>query len=839
MFYTKTTKKCLEDLNTSEKGLSKSEAEERILEYGKNIITVKGEPFWKKIIEPFKSVFMLVLFVAAVVSFLHKDYADAIIIFSIILINATIYYAQIFSTDRVLKSLKEHDKNKVSVFREKEIISLDAIELVPGDVIVLEEGEKIPADARLLNTESFRVDESQLTGESFPIEKQIKPIDIDKEIYEQTNMIFQGSFVVGGSATALVVATGNDTEFGKLATLSVNQAETSPVQKKIDNLISIIIRSVAAIAFVALLLSIYRGMSLSEGIKYVLALSVSAVPESLPVAITVVLVLGMRRMAKKKSLIKTTDAIETVGSLTVIATDKTGTLTKNKLTLQRIWSYNKNENDLINVVQKATNHTESKVSDPLDIALLEYLNAQQVKESGAKLISKLPFDQDFAMSGNLFQTNNQSQLFIKGSPESILSRSNLTEKQHASVMSELHSMAGKGLRVIAFAHVNNVDKINSFKELAKHNLEFDGLVAVADVLRPEAKESIKIAQKAGIKVCMITGDHFETSFHIGKELGLVKHRDQVFDCKKIKDLSDNELSEVIDNINVFSRVTPENKYRILTVLKQKNIVAMTGDGVNDVPALTNAHVGIAMGSGASIAKDAGDMILLDSNFKSIVEAVHEGRTTYSNIKRMVAYLLSTNAGEVLVAIGSLIIGIPVPLLPVQILWVNLVTDTCLVIPLGLEPRRKRNMNQPPQKPNGPLFSNFMISRIILVAVIMSIVTLTLYIDSMQHNSQDYARTVAFQTLIVMQWASAFCYRSDYESFFGNLKRFSLAFYIGLFIAIVMQLLAMSDLLRPLLHLVPISTSDMLVSSFVAITVTVVIVEVHKFIGRRYFKKGAK
>ncbi|PKL31261.1 hypothetical protein CVV43_03310 [Candidatus Saccharibacteria bacterium HGW-Saccharibacteria-1] len=839
MYYTKTVKKCLEELNTNEKGLSASEVSERTKIYGKNIIYVKGEPIWKKILKPFANILMLILFIAAGVSLLHEDYADSLIILSIIFINAMIYYVQSFSTERILKALSEHEKNKVNVYREKTIIEVDLADLVPGDVLKLSEGEKIPADARVIESNSFRVDESQLTGESFPINKQTDPIDSDKEVYEQTNMIFQGSFVIGGSAVALVVATGNNTEFGKLAKLSTPKTDVSPVQKKIDNLISTIIKAVMIIAIVAFVLSIYRGMDFADGLKYVLALSVSAVPESLPVAITVILVLGIRRMAKKHSLVKNTSAIETIGALTVIATDKTGTLTQNKLTLRQIWSLGDSEDQLLRTLRMSVNLSESATGDPLDIAITDYVKSIAEDYKGHILMTKLPFNQEFSMSGNVFKSGDQLDLFIKGSPESILSRSRLSVGEHSKAMQQLHTMAGNGLRVIALAHVKNIQKDITFESIDDLDVVFDGLIAVSDVLRLEAKESISIAKDAGIKVCMITGDHFETSFHIGKELGLVHNKNQVFDCKKMKDLSDKELSKIIDNINVFSRVTPENKYRILTLLKKNNIVAMTGDGVNDVPALVKSHIGIAMGSGASIAKDAGDIILLDNNFTSIICAINEGRTIYANIKRMVAYLLSTNAGEMLVAICALIIGVPIPLLPVQILWVNLVTDTCLVIPLGLEPSRRHNMNQTPQRPDGPLFSKFMISRIILVSIIMAAVTLSVYMYMLQDKPHDYARTVAFQTLVVMQWISAFCYRSDYESFFGNIKRFSLGFYIGLFIAVLMQVIALFSPLGDLLHLSPVAINDIAISTLIAIIVPLLFIEAHKFIGRRYFKKGSK
>ena len=839
IFYTKTIKESLEELGSNSNGLSKTEVADRLAQYGPNRIKVKGTPLWRTIVEPFANIFMAVLSLAAIVSVLHGAVIDAWIIFAIMMINAIIFYVQKFSTDRILRSLQKHDPLLVDVLRDNNTVRVDYSDIVPGDIILLDEGDKVPADARLIETNSFRVDEAQLTGESLPVDKSTDELSQDKEVYEQTNMVFQGSFVVGGSATALIVSTGNNTEFGKLAAISVSASEPSPVQKKIDKLVSKIIKIIAVIGLIVFALTIYRGIDLAEGIRYVLAVSVSAVPESLPVAITVVLVLGMRRMAKHNALVKVMKAIETIGGLTVIATDKTGTLTKNKLTVQQIWNPKDDKDQLITSLLKSINHSDSKIHDPLDIAISDYVASKKSINKDNNLVKSFPFDQDYSMSGNLLKDSKNFKLWVKGAPESIMSRCRLPKKQREAINSMLHSYAGNGFRVIALAHSDNTKSIDNFSELGDSvNFSFDGLVAIADVLRPEAKKAINDAKKAGVKVCMVTGDHFETAYHIGRELGLVDNNSQVFDSRNMSKMSDKELETKIDNIRVFSRVIPENKHRILTILKRNNITAMTGDGVNDVPALVSAHVGVAMGSGASIAKDAGDIILLDNNFKSIVHAIHEGRTIYSNIKRMVAYLLSTNAGEVLVTLGALISGIPIPLLPVQILWVNLVTDTFLVIPLGLEPGEKRNMQRPPQSPSAPLFSRFMISRIVLVAIMMGILTLGIYAIELPKSGYEYARTVAFQSIVVMQWSSAFCYRSDYESLLTRIKKFSLVFYIGLFMAILMQILAMnSGIGQSLLHITPISAGDIIKYSLIALFIPVIVVEIHKFIGRRFFNKG--
>lgn len=834
LYYTKTVHQTLKELQASEYGLPTSEAEERLKLHGANVINVKGDPLWRKLVEPFANVFMGVLFIAAIISLYHHAVLDALIILAIMAASATIYYIQRFSTERILRSLQKHNPQKVEVIRDSKTIEVDASELVPGDVIILHEGDKIPADARIITAQSLRVDESQLTGESQPISKQEDELRGDREVYEQTNMLFQGSFIVAGEARAVVTTTGNDTEFGQLAGLTQDATTESPVQRKIDRLISQIIAVVAGIALIAFGLSLMRGVDIGESFRLVLALSVSAVPESLPVAISVVLVLGMRRMAAKKALVRTMRSIESIGVITTIATDKTGTLTKNLLTVQAIWRppFSKHAT-FLDILAKSINNTGQKMHDPLDSAFDRYVTNEHVKRPRQAALQILPFDQATAMSGNIWHKGSDYELAVKGAPEHILARSDLSENEHEYATTELHRLTASGYRVIALAHLPLKKSIGSFNDLPKkEKLTFVGFVAIADVLRPEAKSAIKAAQTAGVTVRMITGDHFETAYHIGRQLGMVHSRNQVFDSRRMGVMSDEELEKVIDEIRVFSRVVPEHKYRILSLLKKRNITAMTGDGVNDVPALTSAHVGVAMGSGASIAKDAGDIILMDDDFKSIVDAMREGRTIYSNIRRMLFYLLATNAGEVLVTIGALIAGVPVPLLPVQILWINLVTDTSMVIPLGLEPGEKANMRRKPNRPDAPILSKFLVSRMILIALTMATLTLAIYIFYGSQYGYEYGRTIAFSALVVMQWANAFCTRSDEESLFVRLRVFSRPFYIGFTIAVTLQVLALFGPLGSLLHITPVTIGDLVITGVIAFTTPVLLSEIHKWVGRR-------
>lgn len=835
LFYQQTPEETLRDVSSSLEGLSRAEVTHRLEKYGPNEIKIKGEPLWKKIVEPFASVFMGVLFLAAAISLLHQAYFDAIIIAVIMLTSAIIFYIQSFSTERILRSLQKKSNQVVEVTRGGELHRIDTAQLVPGDIIHLDEGDKVPADIRLLQIDTFRTDESVLTGESIPVSKTITALKAKKEVYEQSCIAFQGSFVVSGQATGVVIYTGNTTEFGKIAALARKQssAATSPVQKKIDKLISYIITSVAGIAVVAFALALYRGIEISEALRYVIALSVSAVPESLPVAISVVLVLGMRRMAAKKALVRSMRAIETIGVITTIATDKTGTLTKNQLSVQETWQPDWSDHHLPTVIHKAINQHGEKSKDPLDIALVDFTNAEESIQLQGTPVKRLPFDQTYAMSGNIWLHKGQHELVVKGAPEQVMTRSQLTRSQMTEVSKAVTGLTSQGYRVIALASTPVDTPLDGFHQLhPKVKLQFVGLVAVADTLRPSARAAIAAARRAGVTVRMITGDHFETAYSIGLKLGLVESRDQVFDSRLMIDMTDKQLEKVASNARVFSRVTPENKYRILKVLKLNEVTAMTGDGVNDVPALASADVGIAMGSGSQIAKDAGDIILLNNDFASIVRAMREGRIIFANIRRMLFYLLSTNIGEVMTTIGALIVGMPMPLVPVQILWVNLVTDTTMVIPIGLEPGEKSIMRQKPIAPNAPILNRYMVTRIIIVALSMSVLTLGLYAYFSARYDSAYGQTIAFVSLVVIQWANALNARSTYESVLGRIKVWHGAFWAGLSAAVFLQAMALFGPLQELLHVHPVAIGDIFIVSVISFILPLLIIEIHKFYGRK-------
>lgn len=823
-FYKQKIEKLYENLKSSEAGLTSADAIQRLETYGRNELSLHHDPWWKVVIEPFRSIFVVVLGAAALVSGISGELWEALIVIAIIFVNAGIFYTQHFATTRVLRALREKRVGRVTVERDGLQREVVATELVPGDIVLLSEGEKVPADARVVAARNARLNEASLTGESVPVSKHPSHHIVDRELYEQDNMVFQGTYVVAGEVRALVVATGSQTQFGRIATLATGERDESPLQRKINQLIAVIVKVTFAVVLVVFVLALARGIPTQEALRFVLSLSVSAVPEGLPVALTVIFVFGMRRMAKRQVLVRSFKAIEDIGLITTIATDKTGTLTRNHLSVVDSWSHD----GAADVVEGARHTLDmgEKLSDPLDIAIGE---ASQRTVADPAVV--YPFDLSLRMSGAY--DNASKTLYIKGSPEHLLARSTATSAVRRRAESAMHELASKGYRVIAIA--THKTKLPPKDLRAIDRLTFVGFLAFADELRPEAARAIKTAKRAGITVRLITGDHFETAFNISKTLGIAAHPDEVVQGHDLpKDAE--ALAVAVQGKHVFARILPEDKYRILRALKERDITAMTGDGVNDVPAIANAHVGIAMGSGSDIARDASGMILLDDNFSSIVAGISEGRRIYDNIRRMLFYLLSTTIGEVSVTVGSLLLGLPLPLTAIQILWINLVTDTAMALPLGLEPAEKGHMNRPPRPPRAALLQRFMVVRLALVAATMAVTNLVLVaLLAHQGYSDTYIQTVMLFTIVAAQWMNALNARSETESIITRLRVPNRPLILGFGIAIGLQWLVLFGPLRGLFHIESVDPVVYLASfAFVGLSVLGV-VELHKL----YIRFAAK
>ena len=815
-WYQETAERLYALLESSPQGLTKKEAAARLKKFGPNQLALKKEPLWRIIIEPFRNVFVAVLGLAAFISLLSHERLDAGIIAVIIIVNACIYYSQQYATTRVLRSLKKHSVQEVNILREGQEQKVDAVMLVPGDIIVLSEGERVPADARVIQVENLQVNESSLTGESVPVHKHASRLETEKQLYEQDNMVFQGTYVLTGTAIALVVETGGTTEFGKIAALASDQPSKSPVQAKIDQLITLLIKVIAVLASFVFILSLMRGIPSGEALRFVLSLTVSAVPEGLPVALTVIIVLGMRRMARQKALVRNFKAIEDIGLVTTIATDKTGTLTKNHLRAVDSWSFGKD--DVLKLAGK-TIDADGVLSDPLDKAISE--------ASPHHAVNKVyPFDLGLRMSGAFVAADET--IYIKGWPEHILSRSKVTQTERQAAESVMHGFAAKGYRVIAFGRRAEIaEPPKTLASLAKETLQFVGYIAFADELRPEAAPAVRAAHAAGIRVRLITGDHYETAFNIGRQVGIAEREEEVIQGADLPGPI-HELAAVVKNKTVFARILPEDKFRILKALKETEITAMTGDGVNDVPALANAHVGIAMGSGSDIARDAGGIVLLNDNFATIIKAVAEGRKIFDNIRRMLFYLLSTSLGEVLTMIGALLFGLPLPVTAIQILWINLVTDTALVLPLGLEPEEDGHMKRPPRRPKDPLLSRMLLGRMGIVAFTMALITLCeVFILRRRGYTTDQIQTVAFMSLIAAQWTNAFNARSEFKSSFSRIKKVNRGMIVGFLIAFTLQMIVMFGPLGSVFNIQTVPFMTLLVCAGTMALSVMAVAEVHK------------
>lgn len=838
-FYNQTTKEVLAEFAVDPAtGLSEKEVAKRQEIYGKNLLKVAETPLWKRILEPFADIFMIILVIALVLSAVQQNWIEAIAIGVIIAVDAIIFYVQQFSTERILKSLKKSTVHMVAVIRDGEEKAIETTELVPGDIVILREGDRVPADGRIINESGLLSNESMLTGESDSIAKDAKAISGAKKVYEQRNMVFAGSFVITGSGHFVVTATGDNTEYGRIASLASSINQESPIRAKMDKLVAQIAVVVVILAVIALIIQLIDGIELLSALEFTLAMIVSAVPEGLPIAISIILALCAQRMAKKHALIKELRAIESIGIVTTIASDKTGTLTENRLELKEVWSPNLDHKAFRERLAHSAllesalvdGQSKSAVADPLDICILEYLSENGYKVDRLESIKAYAFDQSLKMSGNLYKSPHSELLLeVKGAPETILRRSNLSQKALADAEEKLVELAGKGYKVVAIASGKLKHEINELTRLSKDDtLHFEGFIAISDALRKEAPAAIRQSARMGVKTKMVTGDHAGTAYAIGRELGLADDFSQVLDCSRLGNISDDDLHELVKTTTIFARVTPEDKYRILSAIKETEICAMTGDGVNDVPALVGAHVGIAMGDSPSIVQDAGDIVLLDNNFKNITEAIKESRTVLANIRRMLGYLLATNAGEAITMIGALIFSGGQLLTPIQILWINLVTDSLMVVPIGLEPPEQGVLRQKPEPKDAPILPASMIGRMAMIALVMAAGTLTTYfVAKAVLGSDAQANTLAFTALVVMQWSNAISARGTYESAFKRLKVKHNSFHIAMLAAVILQILALFGPLAIVVGTVSVPFVALLITVLATFIIPLAIFELYK------------
>lgn len=787
-------------LNTSEQeGISTDEAQKRLAEYGENRLKAKKKKtMLQRFIAQFKDIMIIILLIAAAVSFgiaIHegntREFFEPSLILLIVVLNAIMGVIQESKAEKALEALQSMSALNARVIRNGVEEVIDSVNLVKGDIIKLEAGDFVPADARLLVSSSLKSEESALTGESVPSEKDAKAIVEEKApIGDRSNMVYSGCSITYGTAIAVVTETGMNTEMGKIAGLLDNeQEEMTPLQKKLASLgkyLGIIALAACAVIFA---IGIFEKMEFIEIFMTSVSLAVSAIPEGLPAIVTIVLSIGIQRMVKRNAIIKRLPAVETLGSASVICSDKTGTLTQNRMTLVTAYDDKTGEIEKISTDNSErikrllmfgtlcsdgsviVNGSEEKhIGDPTEtsIVLAAYKNGLAKDELNSKYprIAVLPFDSDRKLMTTVNEINGRKVVIVKGAVDVLVSKCIKGNLEKAKEVAE--KMSSDALRVIAVAYkeVEEISEDPPIDEL-ENGLSFMGLVGMIDPPREEARDAVAVCKKAGIKPVMITGDHIVTASAIAKELGILNDGDKAITGAQLQAMSDEELSREVRNISVYARVSPEDKIRIVKAWKaQGEIVAMTGDGVNDAPALKAADIGCAMGiTGTDVAKGAADMTLTDDNFATIVKAVEEGRGIYDNIKKVVGFLLSTNIGEVLTVLISMITFHIAPLLSMQLLWINLVTDSLPAIALGMEPVDKNIMKQKPKSKDEGIFSHGNGLRILLQGTMFALLTVVAFLIGWKHSDDVVmGRTMAFMTLALLQIVHSFNMRTNASLF---------------------------------------------------------------------------
>ena len=799
----------LRELGTDPKaGLDTYKVQQKLKDHGENKLKEKPKKTTlQRFADQFKDAMILILIAAAVVSFAiaciegnPKEFFEPALILAIVIINAIMGVMQESKAEKALDALKSLSAPHARVIRDGKEQVIDAKLLVPGDIIKLEAGDFIPADARLLSSSSLKSEESALTGESVPSEKDAaEKVELDAPLGDRTNMVFSGCSVTYGTATAVVTATGMDTEMGKIANLLDNEDESqTPLQKKLAQLgkyLGVMALVACAIIFVV---GVSNNIPALEIFMIAVSLAVSAIPEGLPAIVTIVLSIGVQRMVKKNAIIRRLPAVETLGSASVICSDKTGTLTQNRMTLVKAWLSGSDKTEDISennseAIRKLLRYAAlccdgsvifngdevQHIGDPTETAIIlaAHINGMPKEELNRSYprIADLPFDSDRKLMSTVNEIDGKKIVIVKGAFDMMAKRCISGELEKAQEV--LRQMSEDALRVLAVAckEVDSVSLSPSSEEL-ESELHFMGLVGMIDPPRPEAKAAVAVCRKAGIRPVMITGDHVITASAIAKELGILEDGDRAITGAELDRMTDRELDDCVEDISVYARVSPENKIRIVKAWQRKDqVVSMTGDGVNDAPALKAADIGCAMGiTGTDVAKGAADMTLTDDNFATIVDAVREGRGIYANIKKVVGFLLGTNIGEVIAVFVAMLLWHKSPFLSMQLLWINLVTDSLPAIALGMEPVEDDVMERAPKPKNEGLFARGYGVQIIMQGVMFGILALSAF-----HIGQTYTglteggQTMAFMVLAMSQIIQSFNMRSEHSlfhiGFFTNKK----------------------------------------------------------------------
>ena len=839
----------LKKLNTSEFGISDKEAEKRLKIDGKNKLKeVKKRSKIKKFLEQFNDLMIIILLLASIISFIisiinKESFTDSIVIIAIVIINAILGFIQELKADKSIEVLSKMQITKVKIRRNNCIKILNSEDIVKGDILVLESGDTIPADARIIWQVSLKVDESSLTGESIPVSKSTSALKGDIPLSERNNMIYSGTSIVYGKCHAVVTEIGMNTEFGLIAkSLESEEKEITPLQRKINGISKFLSLIIAIIIFDMFVVGILKGMELTEVIMLAISLAVAAIPEGLPAVITIILSLGMNAMAKRKAIVRKMSSVETLGCTEIICSDKTGTITQNKMTVREIYFDNKlykdefflSENMLIDIMllnNDTTKVDDNYIGDPTEIALYKfgekYLNVDTIKDEHQR-INEIPFDSARKMMSTINKFNDKVFLLTKGSFDSIIAKSNkildqgkiidLTDEMKENLKSIETSQSEKAYRILAFAYkeLYNLDIIDKNLE---DDLIFVGMACMIDPPREDVKEAISLCKKAHIKPIMITGDSLDTAKAIAREVGILDNDNKAIIGPDLDKYSKDELKEIVKKYSVYARVSPINKLSIVNAWRNNNkVVAMTGDGVNDAPALKMANIGIGMGiTGTEVSKGVSDIILLDDSFSTIVSAVKEGRRIFDNIRNVLVYLLTSNIAEVLIVFIGMLFGVEI-FLPIQLLYINLVTDSIPAIALAFEKSDTDIMKRKVRKKDSSFFTKFLIAKITISSVLKFISVLLVYFIGIKYFTIEVASSTAFLTLILSEISFAYSCRNLKHNIIG--KKFFDNHYMNksILILIIIQLLVF---LTPIAHLFKITSLSLLQIFYCFLTVIIV------------------
>ena len=838
MWETLRKEEVLQNLKTDQRmGLTKEEIQARKQKYGPNKLEEKKkETLIVKFFKQFNDFMIIILIIAsalsAAISYFQgeHDYVDSIIIIGIVIFNALMGVIQEAKAEKSIEALKEMTPPKAKVIRGGKIQDINAEELIPGDIIELEAGIYVPADCRLIESHNLKIEESSLTGETEPVLKNADMIaKKDIALGDMLNMAFMASIVVNGHGKAVVTETGMNTKVGKIANMIMeNETPETPIQKKLAQVGKILGIVCLAICILIFLIGMVKQIDPIEMFMTSVGLAVAAIPEGLPAIVTIMLSIGVSKMAKNNSIIRKLPAVETLGCSKVICSDKTGTLTQNKMTVVEIKS-----RDKILASKLATMCTDSNITyengkteingEPTENALvqngLKYnLNKVELYREMPR-VGEIPFDSTRKMMTTIHKMSTGYLVITKGAPDILLNKCNLTVGEKRSIESQNQQMAERALRVIAVAS-KKISTMPSNEEMKflEDGLDFVGLIGMIDPPREGVKDAVKTCKRAGIKTVMITGDHIATAKAIAKELGILENHDKAITGKELDNIPQDKLVKEIKDYSVFARVTPEHKVRIVKAWQEAgNVVAMTGDGVNDSPALKNADIGIAMGkNGTDVAKNASDMILADDNFVTIVKAVKQGRNIYDNIKKAIHFLIATNIGEIVTIFMGLIMGLKSPLLAIQLLWINLVTDSLPAIAIGLEPPEKDIMQRPPVDSRKGIFADGLWNKIVVEGIMLGMLTLIAFSIGNKYYGLDVGRTMAFVSLGVLELVHSFNIKSE-ESIFkiGIMEN---KYLIGSFVlgTVVQTIVVIIPALAEIFKLVPLNQTQWIITIIISL-----------------------